>query len=163
MQTFLPYATTDFSAVAKVLDRQRLNKQALEGWQILMTLLELDPQGNYRKPKGWVNHPAVRMWAGSELVLGEYVLAMTDEWIQRGYKTTIGDKAANTLRQAYDHGILDANRQQPEWMCDSDLFSRIAASHRTALLAKNYEWYSQFGWSEDQGTAPTTYDYVWSA
>ena len=86
MQTFVPLATTDFIQIAKTLDNKRLNKQALEGWQILMTLLELDPLGNDRIPKGWANHPAVKMWRGSETLLMNYVVAMGVEWVSRGYK-----------------------------------------------------------------------------
>ena len=54
MQTFVPL-TSSFEDIARTLDRARLNKQALEGWQILTTLLELDPQGDHRQPKGWGN------------------------------------------------------------------------------------------------------------
>ena len=58
MQTFLPYK--DFSRSAKVLDRQRLGKQRVEGLQILQCLLGI---GSLR----WKNHPAVKMWKGAEL------------------------------------------------------------------------------------------------
>lgn len=162
MQTFLPLATTDFATIARTLDRRRLNKQALEGWQILMTLFELDPNGEHRTPKGWVNHPAVRMWSGHEITLWQYVIAMTDEWTKRGYNTTIGDKASATLATAYDQGLLSISQTIPEWMYNSKKFETIASSHRRALLAKDYEWYSQFGWAEDTGTAPETYEYVWN-
>lgn len=160
MQTFLPN-THDYAAMAKQLDNRRLNKQALEGWQILMTLLELDPQGNHRVPKGWVNHPAVKMWRGHELALYTYVMAMVNEWKQRGFKSTIGDKATETIRIAYENALLDETDPKPDWMLDSVKFERIASSHRRALLVKEYEWYSQFNWAEDPGTQPTDYEYVW--
>jgi hypothetical protein len=160
MQTFVPL-TGDFSETAAVLDRQRLNKQALEGWQILMTLLELDPQGNVRIPKGWVNHPAVKMWRGHEVALYNYIQAMVDEWKSRGYNSTIGDKAKATLIRAYELGIIKSSTGVPSWMLDSDLFRDIASSHRVALLNKNYEWYSQFNWAEDKGACPEGYDYIW--
>lgn len=159
MQTFVPL-TESFEDVAKVLDRQRLNKQALEGWQILMTLLELDPQGNHRIPKGWVNHPAVKMWRGHEMALYRYIQAMVDEWISRGYKSTIGDKAKSTMMTAMSAGF-DLVSDNPSWMRDSQAFRDVASSHRTALLNKNYEWYSQFGWEEDRGFRPETYEYIW--
>ncbi len=74
MQTFVPlFGSTD---TAQVLDRARLNKQALEGWQILMNLVQLDPQGNHRVSKGWSNHPAVKMWRGHEGALVSYILKM---------------------------------------------------------------------------------------
>lgn len=161
MQTFLPIATTNFDEVAKVLDNKRLNKQALEGWQILMTLWELDPAGEHRTPKGWVNHPATKMWRGHEFLLYQYIIAMTNEWIDRGFKTTIGVKASGTLLSAYEHGLFDPVQQQPAWMLDVDKFESLASSHRRALLAKDYEHYSQFGWAEDTGVHVTEYEYVW--
>lgn len=160
MQTFVP-ETTSFDAIAKVLDRQRLNKQALEGWQILMTLLELDPQGEHRVPRGWANHPAVKMWRGHEMALYQYIEAMVKEWKSRGYKSTIGDKAKATILRAIELGTLSEPSSNPYWISDFDLFKEVASSHRKALLSKDYEWYSQFGWAEDTGTRPETYDYIW--
>jgi hypothetical protein len=89
MQTFITHADTNFSLTAQELDNKRLNKQALEAWQIMMTNLKLDPEGNHREPKGWYNHPAVKLWRGHESVLFEYICAMTMEWVRRGFKTTI--------------------------------------------------------------------------
>lgn len=161
IQTFLPYADShDFREVARVLDNQRLNKQALEGWQIMMTLFELDPQGNHRTPKGWVNHPAVKMWRGAELGLLEYISEMVLEWTSRGYKSTIFDKALATYERADELGRA-SERIRPEFMYDDELFESVAHSHRLALLTKNYDWYRQFGWAEDTGVVPTSYDYVW--
>jgi hypothetical protein len=162
MQTFIPIATTEFHDIAIHLDNKRLNKQALEGWQILMNLLELDPQNQPRKTKGWSNHPAVKMWRGSEQALLLYILAMTDEWKLRGFKTTIAEKAENTMWYAVTttpnkYGVL----KYPDWMLDTAKFQEIAASHRKALLVKDYDWYSNCGWVEDKGYAPSTYEYVW--
>lgn len=161
MQTFVPL-TSSFEDIARTLDRARLNKQALEGWQILMTLLELDPQGEHRTPKGWVNHPAVRMWRGHEMSLYLYIQAMVEEWKRRGYKSTIGDKAKATIMRAISLELIPAtNSGVPDWISDMSLFKEIASSHRLALLSKDYEWYSQFGWPEDTGARPETYDYLW--
>jgi hypothetical protein len=161
MQTFLPIATTDFSQMAKFLDNKRLNKQALEGWQILLTLLELDPVGNPRTPKGWVNHPAVKLWRGHELQLFAYVISMTNEWIDRGFKTTIGEKAMRTIATAVIVAPREWTDQLPQWAQDSLKFEAMASSHRKALLSKDYEWYSQFNWAEDVGSRPETYEYIW--
>jgi hypothetical protein len=160
MQTFIPL-TDSFEDIAKVLDNKRLNKQALEGWQILMTLLELDPQGNHRIPKGWVNHPAVKMWRGHELTLYRYIVAMVDEWKRRGFKSTIGDKAKATVTTAYSKGIIKHESTNPQWMQHDRFFRALASSHRRALLSKDYDWYSQFGWDEDPGYRPETYEYLW--
>jgi Pyrimidine dimer DNA glycosylase len=161
MQTFLPLSTTNFDAIAEVLDNKRLNKQALEGWQILMVLLELDPNGDHREPKGWVSHPAVTMWAGSETVLWTYVMSMVREWKKRGFNSTIGDKASRTMDKAYQLGMIGNIGNIPRWMQSEAKYERLAKSHRVALLCKNYEWYSQFGWEEDSGSAPRKYEYVW--
>jgi hypothetical protein len=160
MQTFVPL-TDSFEHIAKVLDNKRLNKQALEGWQILMTLLELDPQGEHRIPKGWVNHPAVKMWRGHEMALYRYIDVMVIEWKRRGYKSTIGDKAKATIMRAFELGLLDDVSTNPNWLSDQHIFKAIATSHRTALLNKDYEWYSQFKWPEDTGKRPETYEYIW--
>ena len=160
MQTFVPIATTDYAQIAKVLDNKRLNKQALEGWQILLNLYGLDPEGNERTPRGWSNHPAVKMWRGYEVSLYSYVIAMTNEWIDRGYKSTIGMKATQTMHSAILKGRF-LSSEMPDWMRDPEKFKEIASSHRTALLAKDYAWYSQFNWDEDNGYQPDTYEYVW--
>lgn len=160
MQTFVPL-TSSFEDIAKVLDNKRLNKQALEGWQILMTLLELDPEGNHRIPKGWVNHPAVKMWRGHEIALYRYIQAMVDEWKRRGFKSTIGDKAHATIKRALELGLIESESTNPMWLSDFSTFETIASSHRLALLNKDYDWYSQFGWSEDHGQRPATYEYIW--
>ena len=160
MQTFVPL-TDSFEDIAKTLDSRRLNKQALEGWQILMTLLELDPQGNHRTPKGWVNHPAVKMWRGHEMALYVYITAMVDEWKRRGYKSTIGDKAKATILRAIELGRVESPTINPSWISNQEQFKQIASSHRLALLNKDYDWYSQFGWPEDTGSRPATYDYIW--
>lgn len=161
MQTFVPIATTDFANIAKVLDNKRLNKQALEGWQIMMNLLQLDPQGDHRISKGWSNHPAVKMWKGHEYSLYNYIVAMTDEWILRGYKTTIKDKASETLRVAVEHNLVSKTTAPPSWITESSIYNNVAKSHRLALLTKEYEWYSQFDWDVDNGRPPASYEYVW--
>ena len=62
MQTFLPEHT--FVECAAVLDQKRLVKQLLEGRQILSALAG--------ETKGWVNHPATKMWIGHESYLMLY-------------------------------------------------------------------------------------------
>jgi hypothetical protein len=160
MQTFVPL-TSSFEDIARTLDRARLNKQALEGWQILMTLLELDPKGDHRTPRGWVNHPATKAWRGHEAALYRYIQAMVDEWVSRGYKSTIGDKAKATLVRGYELGLVSEPARNPTWISNREQFEKIASTHRVALLNKDYEWYSQFRWPEDSGVRPESYEYVW--
>lgn len=127
MQTFL--TNKDFSECARVLDRQRLGKQRCECLQILKALAH--------PAYGWQNHPAVKMWRGAELSLHLYANAICDEWIRRGYRDTCKGKIA-AISIPFPLG-------QPSWVGDERLYS----SHRAALLYKNFNWYNQFGWTEE--------------
>jgi hypothetical protein len=161
MQTFI--TSKYVSTIASDLDNKRLHKQALEAWQILMVLCELDPQGNHRTPKGWVNHPAVKMWRGSEYYLYYYACAMVDEWVSRGYKSTLKEKLWKTALAADKLGIIDIGEgiNEPSWWLNEDTINQVISSHRRALLVKNYEWYHSKKWKEDTEFYPETYEYVW--
>ena len=78
MQVFLPEKS--FSKSAQVLDYRRLVKQLLEGRQIMTVL------AGEQASKGWVNHPAVKMFKGYERALYAYLFAIKDEMHARGYK-----------------------------------------------------------------------------
>jgi hypothetical protein len=130
-----------------------------------MCLLEVDPDGNPRTPKGWVNHPAVRMWRGYETALCVYILEMVREWKRRGYKSTLEKKLKDTMKHAglafsMDTWITDESLT-PEWMRDLETVKLVTRTHRIALLNKNYEHYSDFEWPEDAGVQPTSYEYYW--
>lgn len=127
MQTFLPYEC--YVESAKCLDRQRLGKQRVETLQILTTIAY---------GSRWENHPAVAMWRGYELSLCSYGEAICKEWLRRGYKDSCHDKIS-AMRSVFPqhYGV-------PSFVGREDFH----ASHRAALLAKNYEHYSRFGWSE---------------
>lgn len=121
MQTFLPYP--DLLQSVKVLDYRRLGKQRVETFQVLNILLDRTPT------KGWRNHPVTRMWTGYEEALKLYQNFTIEEWIKRGYKNTM------QLEQ------LDYKRiTLPPWFGNKD-FHR---SHRSNLLRKDYEYYSQY-------------------
>lgn len=135
MQTFLPYP--DFAKTASVLDRMRLGKQRVETLQIMQALV---------LNKGWVNHPATKMWAGHELALLRYQVAICSEWTGRGYKDTCLDKTKAVVLS------LDQDDSDPNWLGDESFH----ASHRSNLLRKSSEWYSKFGWTE-----PDNLEYVW--
>jgi hypothetical protein len=139
MQTFLPYA--DYAKSARVLDNKRLGKQRSECLQILRALT---------LPKyGWKNHTATRMWRGHEQSLAQYSVAICDEWIARGYKDTCRQKIIDQIGNFLpDQSISIA----PSWLGNEE----IHASHRSNLLRKAPEWYSQFNWSE-----PNDLEYVW--
>lgn len=117
MNTFLPYP--DFATSARVLDRQRLGKQRVECWQLLMALLGLR--------KGWANHPSALMWAGHTGALARYAVACCDEWRARGY--------TDTMRERFvPHVTEDAG---PSWLGDL-AFHR---AHQSNLLRKAPEHY----------------------
>jgi hypothetical protein len=132
MQTFLPYPV--FAASVGCLDRARLGKQRVEALQILNAL-----EGRSR---GWVNHPATRMWRGYAPALRCYLRHCIVEWVARGYKNTMAMPP------------LEEHAQMPPWLGDPALH----ASHRSNLLRKDPAWYGRFGWSE-QPDLP----YVWHA
>ena len=130
MQTFLPYS--NFNKTAEVLDWRRLGKQRVEGMQIIKTIL--NPEA-----KGWKNHPIVIMWTPYVQALQLYTNTMITEWIKRGY---------NNNMKLYDISSI----QFPHWLGNKEFHS----SHRSNLLRKDTEYYSQFDWEEDSNLP-----YIW--
>lgn len=136
MQTFLPYA--DFARSAAVLDRARLGKQRVEVWQLLRALT--DPEA-----RGWVNHPAAKMWRGHTGALAMYGMTCCVQWMARGY--------ADNMRGRLATYVLDAQTiTMPSWLGDAGFH----ASHRSNLLRKDPVWYGQWGWTEGPDL-----EYVW--
>ena len=129
MQTFLPYK--DFTLSAQCLDYRRLGKQRVEALQIFNALTGASTKDG-REYKGWINHPATKMWEGYEEALLLYKNKMIEEWILRGYN--------NTMEM---YGISE-NVEMPHWLGDE----RLHASHRSNLLRKDFEFYSKYGWRE---------------
>jgi Pyrimidine dimer DNA glycosylase len=139
-----------------------LGKQRVEAFQVLRCLL-----GHYRDSygtAGWENHPVVCQWRGHYHLLVEYYHEMLIEWFLRGYENNlpwISNRAQSfsvkgrqfnyggeTMKngEKYDDGV------HPPWLG----MEAYHSSHRATLLAKNPEWYNQFGWVE----APH-YQYFW--
>lgn len=146
MQTFLPYSS--YSRSAACLDYRRLGKQRVEAKQILQALGV--PVGGplQGKPSSWRSHPATRMWQGYEYSLCQYAIEICKEWRRRGYKDTLLPQfmyAASCCLERDDPS-------SPPWLgCEA-----FHSSHRSNLLRKLPEHYSQFGWSE-----PNDLPYVW--
>lgn len=132
MQTFLPYY--DFQKSVEVLDYRRLGKQRVETFQVLNILLERTAT------KGWVNHPVTKMWRGFEEALKLYQNITIAEWVKRGYKNNL----------LFEEVIVD-ELEFPAWLGDEE-FHR---SHRSNLLRKNFEYYSQYF------DEPTDLEYKW--
>lgn len=131
MQTFMPYPSLIESV--QVLDTKRLGKQRVEAKQILLILSG--------KTTGWKTHPAVRMWKGHEFPLTQYGIFACQEWKKRGYFDTL-EKFFLDLQYSFRLGDFD--KDLPPWFGNESFH----ASHRAALLAKNWKHYSQFGWKE---------------
>lgn len=129
MQTFLPYRS--FYLSARSLDKRRCWKQVVEARQILailgVRLLKRDGSP-YNMGKAFRNHPAVLMWENHVEALREYhntCLKVSKE---------IWD--INTDIQP----LLVDEYFYPRWWLDDRLF----ISHRSNLLRKDSNWYSQF-------------------
>jgi hypothetical protein len=133
MQTFLPYK--DFTKSANVLDSKRLNKQILEGYQILKVLNSDDPRA------AWRNHPAVKMWRGSETHLYDYVLSMANVATLRGIKTDKNLENIETLRRAT---LENWGTKKPFWIKNKSIVDRLTESHRANLYRKDPEFYFEF-------------------
>ncbi len=133
MQTFAPYS--DLEKTAKCLDYRRLGKQRVECYQILKVLAG--------ESDGWKNHPAVKQWVGYQSFLALYGVKICEEWIKRGYNDTLLNKIAN-------YQLIEVI--PPKFWGDEKFHS----SHRQTLLFKNFDWYKQFGWTEEP-----KYEYYW--
>jgi len=141
MQTFLPYA--DFEKTASVLDYRRLGKQRVETKQILMAL-----NGESR---GWVNHPATKMWTGYEYLLAYYGLVMSTEWKHRGYVDNLLPYFAQKM---VDLTVEGKHFESIPWFIGCEPFHE---SHRSNLLRKAPEYYSEFF-----SDTPSDLPYIWT-
>jgi hypothetical protein len=140
MQTFLP--SPSFKESASILDQRRLGKQRVETLQIMSALID---------GRGWINHPAVRMWRGYEYSLLNYQLAICTEWhIYRGFEDTCLRK---TMDIFWTRPWLALDYSDPYWLDDDD-FHR---AHQSNLLKKDQEFY---GPMFDQDL-PNDLEYLW--
>lgn len=133
MQTFLPHPNFVDSAMS--LDPKRLGKQRVEAYQILNALDGLS--------KGWVNHPATRMWRGYEPALALYGFTVCSIWLDYGYKDTLLPKFG---------ARLNTNVAMPPWIGNVE-FHR---SHQSNLIRKDPAFYGpQFP------GVPDDLEYLW--
>lgn len=133
MQTFLP--SSNFTLVAQMLDSKRLNKQILEGYQILNVLSGQSPTG------GWRNHPAVLMWKNHEGSLLTYIAEMIKEAKHRGINTQGNENNINNLKQKVGS---QWNYSLPEWMLDNVKLMRVITTHKANLFKKDPLYYARF-------------------
>lgn len=85
--------------------------------------------------KGWVNHPAVKMWRGYEMTLALYGLQMCREWKRRGYNDSLEIYFLEKITELKVQGKIPDGL--PGWFSDED-FHR---SHQSNLLRKDSEYY----------------------
>lgn len=132
MQVFL--SEYSFAKSAEVLDTKRLVKQLLEGRQILQTLVG--------ESQGWRNHPAVKMFDGSEGVLVMYLSAIRDEMEKRGYKWQNNWEVITRITDTYLS--KDSWRwNTPKWMQHNE-FKNVVITHRGRLFEKAPHLYPQY-------------------
>jgi hypothetical protein len=118
MQTFLPYES--FTETARVLDYRRLNSQRREAHGIIKIL------SGESKGKGWINHPAVKMWEGYDEMLKLYFNVIVKEWVDRGYVNN------------YEYFDIDETKLvSPWWLGDKDFHRAM----RSRLIEKNEDFY----------------------
>jgi hypothetical protein len=133
MQTFLPFL--DYEYTAQVLDNKRLNKQILEGYQILKILSGASETG------AWRNHPAVLMWKNAEHELNNYLDHMIYEANWRGIKT---DKNASNIKQLKIKYGKQWGKSLPFWMEDETTSLCMMTTHQKSLFDKDPMYYAQF-------------------
>lgn len=136
-QTFI--ISSDYRETARCLDNRRLNAQIKEAFQVFRWCIgEGKMQGN--------KHP-YHMWLGYEESLLEYIVEMHIEWKRRFDAGLRGGKRSHKNGMEAEELLarIDASLYpKPFWIDDE----RVLSSHRSALLYKNFEWYSKFGWGE---------------
>lgn len=145
MQTFVPHI--DYDECARVLDNKRLNKQLLEGRQIIDILCDGRTKG------AWVNHPAVKMWRGSERELFHYLKSIRDEVERRGIAW---EKNWNAIIDIVENAKVYGLRS-PEWWGDI----RVHTSHRENLYDKDPEYYDQYYYSGKKIACCDRCSYFW--
>ena len=122
MQTFVPLPNITDSA--NVLDKQRCWKQVVETYQILNSL---------SSGKGWIHHPATKMWKNHteclKFYFNEFYTVSIEKW--------------NIQIRAFSKMRISGEIVYPDWWGGP-----IHSSHRAALLFKKPDYYSQFGWAE---------------
>jgi hypothetical protein len=132
MQTFFPHNNLVMNAQA--LDNKRLNKQILEGYQILKVLSNRSESG------AWRNHPAVLMWKGAEYSLRTYINAMIVEAKHRGIKTDKNEENINILEDLCSEIW---GTKIPDWFSGEEQ-KRINATHKANLYIKDPIYYVEF-------------------
>ncbi len=129
MQVFVPFKDT--RQIAECLDKARLNKQLLEGRQ----LLNINASG--RTKGAWVNHPAAKMVRGYEGWFFDYLAEIKRECVKRGIETANNWNAINDIRH---YANVWNQEGTPLWWGDQ----RVHDSHKANLYRKDPIHYFDF-------------------
>lgn len=121
--TFLPF--DDIERSLRTLDKRRLGKQRVEAKQILKAL-----RG---ETKGWVNHPAAKMWVGYITLLKHYYNECLRIWEERGGKNKLLEPEPLTEEE---RETLD---KKPWWWG----WEPLHESHKAALVRKDPSYYHE--------------------
>ena len=132
MQTFITDSSFAMFGIC-YLDQKRLVKQLLESRQIMAALAG--------ETKGWVNHPATKMWRGKETLLEEYAIDLTIEMGMRDYKW---QNNLDALQKSYSNILRDRPGTTLGDFSD-DEYNKIIYTHRGRLYEKDPVHYA--GWS----------------
>lgn len=139
MQNFHPYKS--IIKTAKCLDYRRLGKQRVESYDSIYLCYRhkgIDKRIEFNKSnkqveylwKRYKNHPAVLMYINYINYLKLYYNTIRQEWISRGYN--------NSLPKLRIHGKIIV----PHFIGNRKFHN----SHKSNLLRKNSNYYSQFNW-----------------
>jgi hypothetical protein len=146
------------------LDKRRLGKQRVEAWQIIKVLEEYDKTGEVGK-KGWVNHPATKMWMGYTNALKVYFNLCVKEWIRRGCVNNLAlydvDEEKYRIVPCKFDGVHCEFLEEFDEYCFPPWFSfpPFVLAHRAALLRKEPESYACF--DDDQIDEYYDKGYLW--
>jgi len=146
VQVFVP--STDFAECAACLDTRRLGKQLLECALILNILYDV-PKKDGGKRTAWLNHPATLQWKFWPGALACYSDAIADECDRRALRT---EALREQIKGFTREGSL------PIWWGDE----KVHSSHRSRLLQKSPEHYSQFHWKEAKAKDLAEHRYWWA-
>ena len=167
MQTFLPYP--EFAKSVATLDKARLGKQRVEGYQLLLCRFELLPvrdedgehlmaEGEYlfipgKSSPSRVNHPACKMWKEYEIALMEYSCHACLLWSSIGCRDSCFQKIV-TITKLASRTYCPDKVEYPSWLGDP----AFHLSHQSNLIRKDAKHYSpQFP------GVPSDLPYVWPA
>lgn len=150
MQTFItscqPQTQLGVSLeTAHVLDNARLGKQRVEAQQIWASL---------ENNRGWINHPATKMWAGHQEALACYGWYICLEWRIRGFNDTVQEFFAERLESA----AVDID--WPWWFGHREMVE----SHRSKLFRKDMQLYGPHFkelWKDSTWSAAMVLPYLW--